>query len=155
MLWLMQSNALKVLVLCTGNSCRSIMAEALINTLARGRYHAWSAGAVPTGYVHPKSIETLQRHGVNLGHPRSKSVSDVVWQSFDLIITVCDQAAEERCPMFPGTPATLHWSTPDPAKVIGNETEINAAFDEAFFMLKHRVEELMQRQPAHLVVTLR
>ena len=140
----METDLLKVLVLCTGNSCRSVMAEALINTLARRRYHAWSAGTVPAGYVHPKSIETLQRHGINPGHPRSKSLNDVAWQSFDLIITVCDQAAGESCPVFPGSPKKLHWSTPDPAKVIGKEPEINAAFDEAFFMLKNRIEELMK-----------
>jgi arsenate reductase len=114
----MESDLLKVLVLCTDNSCRSVMAEALINTLARRRYHAWSAGTVPAGYVHPKSIETLQRHGINSGHPSSKSLNDVAWQSFDLIITVCDQAAGESCPWFPGTPKKLHWSIRDPAKVI-------------------------------------
>lgn len=140
----MESNPLKVLVMCTGNSCRSVMAEALINTLGRGRYQAWSAGTVPAGYVHPKSIETLQRHGINPGHPSSKSLNDVAWQSFDLLITVCDQAAGESCPLFSGTPKKLHWSTPDPAKVIGKETEINAAFDQAFFMLKNRVEELLK-----------
>ena len=140
----MKSDRLKVLVLCTGNSCRSVMAEALINDLGRGRYQAWSAGSVPAGYVHPKSIETLTRHGIDHGQPRSKSWDEFAAQSFDLVITVCDLAAGESCPLFPGSPKKLHWSTPDPAKVTGSEVEKDAAFDEAFFMLKNRVEELVK-----------
>ena len=138
----MKSDALKVLVLCTGNSCRSVMAEALINHLGRGRYRAWSAGSVPAGHVHLKSIETLQRHGIDPGQPRSKSWDEFAEQPFDLVITVCDQAAGESCPLFPGTPKKLQWSTPDPAKVTGSAGAIDAAFDKAFLMLKHRVEEL-------------
>ena len=140
----MKSGSLNVLVLCTGNSCRSIMAEALINNVGRGRYRAWSAGSVPAGYVHPKSIETLQRHGIDPGQPRSKSWDKCAAQSFDLVITVCDQAAGETCPTFPGRPKKLHWSTPDPAKATGSDSEIDAAFDEAFFILKHRVEEFVK-----------
>jgi arsenate reductase len=139
---LMKSDPLKVLVLCTGNSCRSVMAEALINHLGRGRYQVWSAGSVPAGYVHHKSIETLKRHGINPGQPRSKSWDEFAQQSFDLVITVCDQAAGESCPLFPGKPKKLHWSTPDPAKATGSEAEIDAAFDKAFLMLKNRVEDL-------------
>ena len=138
----MESEVIKVLVLCTGNSCRSVMAEALINDLRRGRYRAWSAGSHPTGYVHPKSIETLKRHGIDPGQPRSKSWNEFAGQSFDLVITVCDQTAGESCPLFQGTPTKMHWSTPDPAKAIGSEAEINAAFDEAFLMLRKRVENL-------------
>jgi arsenate reductase len=139
----MKSHPLKVLVLCTGNSCRSVMAEALINDLGRGRYQAWSAGSVPVGSVHPKSIETLQRHGIDPGQPRSKSWNALAEQSFELVITVCDQAADERCPLFPGNPKKLHWGTPDPAKVTGSDAEIDAAFDKAFFMLKNHVEEIL------------
>jgi arsenate reductase len=138
----MKLDTLKVLVLCTGNSCRSVMAEALINHLGRGRYQAWSAGSVPAGYVHRKSIETLKRHGINPGQPRSKSWDEFAQQSFDLVITVCDQAAGESCPLFPGKPKKLHWSTPDPAKATGSKAEIDAAFDKAFLMLKNRVEDL-------------
>ena len=138
----MKLDKLKVLVLCTGNSCRSVMAEALINQLGRGRYQAWSAGSDPAGYVHPKSIETLMRHGISAGQPRSKSWDEFADQSFDLVITVCDQAAGESCPLFPGKPKKLHWSTPDPAKATGSEAEIDAAFDKAFLMLKNRVEDL-------------
>jgi arsenate reductase len=139
----MHSPVLKVLVLCTGNSCRSVMAEALINDLGRGRYRAWSAGSVPAGYVHPKSIETLQRHGIDPGLPRSKSWDELAAQPFDLVITVCDQAAAETCPLFPGSPKKLHWSTPDPANVTGSAVEKDAAFEKAFFILKKRVEELL------------
>jgi arsenate reductase len=119
------------------------MAEALINDLGRGRYRAWSAGSVPTGYVHPKSIETLQWHDIDPGQPCSKSWNEFAEQSFDLVITVCDQAAGESCPLFPGTPTKLHWSTPDPAKATGSDSERDAAFDQVFFMLRNRVEELM------------
>ncbi len=133
----------RVLVLCTGNSCRSVMAEALINHLGKGKYEAVSAGSFPAGYVHPQSIETLKRHGINPGNPRSKSWDEFSKQPFDLVITVCDQAAGESCPLFPGKPKKLHWSTPDPAKVTGSEAEINAAFDEAFNMLKERIENLI------------
>ncbi len=129
-----------VLVLCTGNSCRSVMAEALINQLGQGRYQAFSAGSQPAGYVHPKSIETLKRHGINPGEPKSKSWDDFINQPLDLVITVCDSAANESCPLFPGSPEKLHWSTPDPAKAEGTEAQIEAAFDEAFSMLKTRIE---------------
>jgi len=138
----MKLDTLKVLVLCTGNSCRSVMAEALINALGRGRYQAWSAGSHPAGSVHPKSIATLKRHGIHPGQPRSKSWDEFAEQSFDLVITVCDQAAGESCPLFPGKPKKLHWSTPDPAKATGSEAEIDAAFDRAFLLLKNRVEDL-------------
>jgi arsenate reductase (thioredoxin) len=144
----MTSDGLKILVLCTGNSCRSVMAEALINGLARGRYRAWSAGSHPAEYVYPKSIETLTRHGIDPGQPRSKSWHEFAEESFDLVITVCDQAAGESCPRFPGTPKRLHWSMPDPAKVAGSEAEIDAAFDETFFLLKHHVEELIHGSEA-------
>jgi arsenate reductase len=141
----MKSDALKVLVLCTGNSCRSVMAEALINDLGRGRYQAWSAGSIPAGAVHPKSIATLHRHGIDPGQPRSKSWDECAEQSFDLVITVCDQVAGESCPVFPGNPKKLYWRTPDPAKVLGSETERDAAFDQAFFLLKNRVEAFMNQ----------
>ena len=144
----MTSDVLKILVLCTGNSCRSVMAEALINGLARGRYRAWSAGSHPAEYVHLKSIETLTRHGIDPGQPRSKSWHELAEESFDLVITVCDQAAGESCPRFPGTPKQLHWSMPDPAKVAGSEAEIDAAFDETFFLLRDHVEELKHRSDA-------
>lgn len=133
----------RVLVLCTGNSCRSVMAEALINHLGKGKYEAVSAGSFPTGYVHPKSIETLKRHGIDPGSPRSKSWDEFAGQHFDLVVTVCDSAAAESCPAFIGPVKKLHWSTPDPAKTTGSEVEINAAFDSAFNMLKNHIQDLI------------
>lgn len=130
-----------VLVVCTGNSCRSIMAEALINALGEGRYSARSAGSKPAGFVHPKSIQTLKRHGIDVDEPRSKSWDEFEGEHLDLVITVCDQAASESCPVFFGKHEKLHWSTPDPAKAQGSEDEINAAFDEAFNLLKSRIEK--------------
>ncbi|MEQ1794211.1 MAG: arsenate reductase ArsC [Nitrospira sp.] len=139
----MLTDPTKVLVLCTGNSCRSVMAEALINDLGQGRFRAWSAGSFPTGYVHPRSIETLKRHGIDPGEPSSKSWNEFSHQPFDLVITVCDQAAGESCPLFPGQPKKLHWSTPDPAKVLGDEAATQAAFDQVFLFLKERIESLI------------
>ncbi len=119
------------------------MAEALINHLGGGSYEAVSAGSFPTGEVHPKSIVILERHGIDPGTPRSKSWDEFTDTHFDLVITVCDRAANETCPVFPGIPKKLHWSTPDPAKAQGSEEKINAAFDEAFLMLKTRIESLI------------
>lgn len=130
-----------VLVLCTGNSCRSVMAEALVNHLGAGQFTAVSAGSKPAGYVHPKSLQTLQRHGIPLPEARSKSWDEFVDQSFDKVITVCDEAANETCPVVLGQYQKLHWSTPDPAKAAGTEEEINTAFDEAFQMLRKRIEK--------------
>ncbi len=122
----------RILVLCTGNSCRSIMAEMLINHLGQGRYRAYSAGSQPTGYVHPKSIATLERHGIQVSEARSKSWDEFADQPFDIVITVCDSAANEPCPLFSGAWRKWHWSTPDPAKADGSEKDIDAAFDTAF-----------------------
>ena len=130
----------KILVLCTGNSCRSIMAEALINVLGQGRYLARSAGSKPVGFVHPKSIETLKRHGIEIDTPWSKSWDEFAEEHFDLVITVCDQASSESCPAFCAKHEKLHWGTPDPAKAQGSDDEINAAFDDAFTLLKDRIE---------------
>jgi arsenate reductase len=130
-----------ILVLCTGNSCRSVIAEALINHLGQGRYKAVSAGSDPAGFIHPKSLETLHRHGIEIENPRSKSWNEFSGQYFDKVITVCDQAESETCPAFLGQYEKLHWSTPDPAKAEGSEEELNKAFDQAFQMLGDRVEK--------------
>jgi arsenate reductase (thioredoxin) len=140
----MPDDSQKILFLCTGNSCRSVMAEALINHLGLGRYNASSAGSSPAGGVHPKTIETLKRHGIDPGAPQSKSWNIFANECFDRVITVCDQAAGEPCPVFPGKPKKLHWSIPDPAKAEGTEAEIDAAFDEAFYLLKDRIEDLIK-----------
>ncbi len=130
-----------VLVLCTGNSCRSVMAEALINQLGSGRYRAVSAGSMPAGYVHPESIATLQRQGVDPGEPRSKSWDEFAGQHFDLVITVCDQAAGESCPAFTGKPQRKHWSIPDPAAASGGSNAQARAFDNALDLLRKRIEQ--------------
>ncbi len=131
----------RVLFLCTGNSCRSIMAEKLLNHLGKDHYQGFSAGSFPTGKVHPKSIETLIRQDIDPGIPRSKSWDEYAEMTLDFVVTVCDQAAGETCPVFPGQPKKLHWSTPDPAKAKGTEQHINAAFDEVFQALKTRIEK--------------
>ena len=134
----------RVLVLCTGNSCRSVMAEALINHYAQGQYQAVSAGSSPAGYVHPGSLAALRRHGIDpqsaLDKPRSKSWDEFAGQPFEFVITVCDQAASETCPVFGGDYKKLHWSTPDPAAAQGNEDAVNRAFDEALQMLRERIQ---------------
>ncbi|MEO0615772.1 MAG: arsenate reductase ArsC [Pseudomonadota bacterium] len=130
-----------VLVLCTGNSCRSIMAEALINSRRGERYRAVSAGSHPTGQVHPKALETLRHHGIDPGDPRSESWDVYANTSFDYVITVCDDAANTPCPAFPGQAKRLHWSTPDPASATGTAQQINQAFETAFMQLSHRVAE--------------
>ncbi|EAQ99504.1 arsenate reductase ArsC [Congregibacter litoralis] len=130
----------KVLVLCTGNSCRSVMAEALINHLGAGHYTAVSAGSFPAGYVHPGSLETLARHQVPVDKPRSKSWDEFSAHHFDLVLAVCDEAAKETCPAFPGRFERKHWSIPDPAKAEGSEAEVQRAFDDAFNLLKDRIE---------------
>ena len=122
------------------------MAEALFNQLGNGCYEAVSAGSKPAGYVHPRSLETLTRHGIDPGNPLSKSWDEFAGQHFDLVVTVCDQAAAEICPLFLGRAEKLHWSTPDPAKAKGSESDINASFDEAFLMLKQRIEDLLEKK---------
>lgn len=144
-----------VLVLCTGNSARSILGEMLFNDLGRGRIKAWSAGSKPAGQVNPVAIETLQRHGVPCEGARSKS-----WDEFatpdapriDFIFTVCGNAAQETCPVWPGHPTTAHWGIPDPAHVEPIEAR-REAFEEAYQSLKRRIEaflalplETMQRE---------
>ena len=130
----------KILFLCTGNSCRSLMAEALANQLGDGHLHAESAGSNPAGFAHPKALATLKKHGVKAGGLFSKSWDVFEKQRFDYVITVCDSAASETCPVFAGGFKKLHWSLPDPASVTGTETVITAAFEDTFAALKSRIE---------------
>lgn len=117
------------------------MAEALINHRRPDDYRAVSAGSAPAGRVHPKTIETLERHGIDPGAPRSKSWDEFAGQPFDLVLTVCDQAASEACPAFAGRFEKLHWSIPDPAAAPGTQQEVDRAFDDAFRMLERRIEK--------------
>jgi len=132
-----------VLFLCTGNSARSILAEAILNKIGAGKFVAYSAGSQPKGTVHPQALALLQRLGYPTGGLRSKN-----WDEFaahgaphlDFVFTVCDNAANEVCPVWPGQPMTAHWGVPDPAAVEGSEAGIVAAFRDAFLALQRRIE---------------
>lgn len=132
----------KVLFLCTGNSARSIIAEALMNKEGGGRFKAYSAGSMPTGRVNPHAIPILESLGFSASQFRSKS-----WDEFaqpgaprlDFVFTVCDNAAGEVCPIWPGQPMTAHWGVPDPAQVTGSDAEIAAAFNETCRLLGNRI----------------
>ena len=134
-----------VLFLCTGNSARSIIAEALLNVLGEGRFHAYSAGSFPSGKVQPIAAEMARALGYD--EPlRSKSwdeFSDPSAPKMDFIITVCDNAAGEVCPVWPGQPVTAHWGVPDPAAVTTSEEERRRAFQAAWATLRQRVELLL------------
>lgn len=131
-----------ILFLCTGNSARSIIAECLINRLGKGRFHGFSAGSQPKGDVHPLALEVLKRNNHLTEHLRSKN-----WEEFsvpnapqmDFVFTVCDNAAAEICPVWPGQPMTAHWGIEDPAAVVGTEVEQMMAFRQAFHGLENRI----------------
>jgi arsenate reductase len=124
-----------VLFLCTGNSCRSILAEGILNRIGGGRFRAYSAGSHPAGEVHPMALEVLHRFDHSTEDLRSKS-----WEEFaadgapamDFVVTVCDQAAGEVCPVWPGAPMAAHWGFPDPARFVGTEEETRAFFQKVY-----------------------
>ncbi len=135
----------KVLVLCTGNSARSILGEMLFNHLGRGRVTAWSAGSKPAGQVNPAALEILAKHGVPSEGARSKSWDEFAAPGaagFDFIFTVCGNAAQETCPVWPGHPTTVHWGIPDPAHVEPLEAR-RAAFEQAYQSLRKRIESFL------------
>ena len=139
----MAERVFNVLFLCTGNTARSILAEAILNKDGRGRFRAYSAGSQPKGTINPIALRLLQRLEYPTGGLRSKS-----WQEFakpgapvmDFVFTVCDNAAGEACPVWPGRPMTAHWGIEDPAAVEGSEAEKEAAFIEAHRLLKNRID---------------
>ena len=134
-----------VLFLCTANSARSIMAEALLNSLGGARLRAYSAGSHASGRVNPLAIDALQRYGYRADGLRSKSWNEFTGDrapSIDFVITVCDNAAAEVCPVFPGRPVAAHWGVPDPAAVEGTGDEKRAAFSAALTVLRRRVQQL-------------
>jgi arsenate reductase (thioredoxin) len=131
-----------VLFLCTGNSARSILAEGILNFKGRPTFTAYSAGSHPTGTVRPEALKQFEQAHIPVDGLRSKS-----WEEFsgpdapklDFVFTVCDNAAKEVCPVWPGQPLTAHWGIPDPAAVRGNEADIERAFRDAFFLLDRRI----------------
>jgi protein-tyrosine-phosphatase len=136
------AEVLSVLFLCTGNSTRSIMAEAIMSRFGHGKFHTYSAGSQPNGAVHPQALQLLRKLNYDVRTFRSKS-----WQEFsgsgapqmDFVFTVCDNAAAEICPIWPGHPMTAHWGVPDPGWATGTEAEIGIAFAETYRMLNARI----------------
>jgi arsenate reductase len=136
------NKVLSVLFLCTGNSTRSIMAEAILSRFGQGKFHAYSAGTQPNGAPHPQALHLLRKLNYDVRSFRSKS-----WREFsgpgapqmDFVFTVCDNAAAEVCPIWPGQPMTAHWGVPDPGWVTGTEAEIELAFAEAYRILNARI----------------
>ena len=141
----MSERPYNVLFLCTGNSCRSIIAEAIMNRLGGGRFKAYSAGSFPTGQVNPHALDLLRKFNHATTEFRSKSWDEFARETnpdapeLDFVFTVCDDAAGEVCPYWPGQPVTAHWGMPDPARATGNEAEIGLAFADTYRMLNNRI----------------
>ncbi len=132
------SQPTRILVLCTGNSCRSIIAEALFRELGGSRVAVESAGSQPAGFVNPRTIQVLDEAGIEHGWARSKSMTQFLDQEFDHVITVCDDAAE-ACPTFPGPAVRAHWSIPDPARATGTDEEVLAVYRATLADLRGRI----------------
>jgi arsenate reductase len=130
--------AVRILVLCTGNSCRSIMAEALFRQLGGEKLAVESAGSVPAGAVNPRTIQVLDEAGIEHGWARSKSMTVFLDREFDHVLTVCDDAAE-ACPIFPGPAVRTHWSIPDPARATGTDDEVLAVYRATLADLRGRI----------------
>ena len=138
----MSERVYNVLFLCTGNSARSILAEAILNREGKGHFKAYSAGSNPAGKVHPYSLDLLRSMDHPIENLRSKNwdeFSGAAAPKLDFVFTVCDNAAGETCPVWPGQPITAHWGIPDPAAVTGSEAEKRAAFTEAYRMMLNRI----------------
>jgi arsenate reductase len=136
-----------VLFLCTGNSARSILAECLANRLGEGRVRAWSAGSHPKGEIHPLTLEILGKYGHDTSELRSKSGDEFTGSGaprFDLVVTVCDQAAGEACPLWPGHPVQAHWSIEDPAAAEGEQRERRETFERVYRELERRIEAFVR-----------
>jgi arsenate reductase (thioredoxin) len=136
------SEPYNVLFLCTGNSARSIMAEAILNKVGVGKFRGYSAGSHPKGRLHPEALRLLQSLGYDTSVFRSKSWSEFAGHDappLDFVFTVCDNAAGEACPFWPGQPMTAHWGIPDPAEAAGTPAEVALAFKDAYRMLNQRI----------------
>ena len=139
----MAERVYNVLFLCTGNSARSILAEAILDRAGKGRFRAFSAGSQPKPKVNPHTLNLLRHLGYDTSTLRSKSWSEFAVAGappLDFVFTVCDNAAGENCPFWPGQPMTAHWGIPDPAAAEGSEAEIAAAFNDAYRMLERRIQ---------------
>jgi arsenate reductase len=134
---------MNVLFLCTGNSCRSILGEATFNHLAPSGWRAMSAGSKPTGQVHPRSLALLAREGISTEGYYSKSWNDLPITP-DIVLSVCGNAANETCPAYLGRVLRSHWGVEDPAHVTGTDAEIDAAFMNAYRILRHRIEQFLE-----------
>ena len=132
-----------VLFLCTGNSARSILAEAYLNAAGKGKFVACSAGSHPAGRVNPLALELLEKHRLPTNGLRSKSWDEFAGKPLDVILTVCDSAAGETCPVWPGQPVTAHWGVADPAAVTGSDEERRKAFLRAFTELGTRIDRML------------
>ena len=135
---------LNVLFLCTGNSCRSIIGEALTDHLGQGKLRGLSAGSMPTGKVNENALAVLSRHGVAVNNPSSKNMDDLEGEQIDMVITVCDAAAGEACPVWLGDTPKVHWGLADPAHATGTEDEIQAAFEATYSALNARIKALAE-----------
>jgi arsenate reductase (thioredoxin) len=138
----MTKAAARILVLCTGNSCRSILAEALFRELGGARVSVESAGSHPEGTVNPRTIRVLDEGGIEHGWARSKSMTEFLDREFDHVLTVCDDAAEV-CPVFPGPAVRTHWSIPDPARARGTDDELMAVYRATMADLRGRIEAFL------------
>ena len=134
---------LNILVLCTGNSCRSVLGEALLNHMGKGRIQACSAGSFPTGKVNANALATLQRHGLSTEGYLSQSWDEFADKAIDIAITVCDNAAGEVCPVYLNTAVRAHWGLPDPAHITGTEAEIQTAFESTYSALEKRIRDML------------
>ncbi|MDM8349487.1 arsenate reductase ArsC [Pseudomonas sp. sp1636] len=134
---------MNILFLCTANSCRSILAEAIFNHLAPAHMHAYSAGSNPCGWVHPQSLRALQRAGIAIDGLHSKSQAEHRQLQPDLLISLCDNAAAEPCPTFFGSALRAHWGLPDPATEGGTQADIDAVFDAAVASIVYRVDKFL------------
>lgn len=132
----------RVLILCTGNSCRSQMAEALWRSEGEGSWESASAGSNPAGYVHPLAIQAMAEVGVDIAGNKSEHIDQYINEPFDLVVTVCDNAAD-NCPTFPGSTQTLHWPFDDPSHVEGSDEERLAAFRETRELIAKRIHEYL------------
>lgn len=132
----------RVLIICTGNSARSQIAEGLFRHLGGADFNVHSAGTRPAGLIHPLAVDTMRERGINISNQTSKSLSIYDGQSFDYVITVCDEAHQE-CPFFSGAKIQLHWSTPDPSFAPGNDEERREAFRRTIALLEERVSNLI------------